>query len=133
MPRASCWPARYWAIPARLPCPHGSPIPRPHPLIANSLPWFSPYPAAPLFNDESAFSISRNNGETWNQLAFIDTTVNFFNDFAISADCNTLYLASVSFNGTPNCRNFDSVWRSSLNPAVVAPLPPIPPLGYWYA
>jgi hypothetical protein len=31
-----------------------------------------------------------------------------------------------------NCNSFDSVWRSSLNAAVVAPLPPIPPLGLWY-
>ena len=101
-------------------------------LVANSVDWSDAYLAAPLFNDESAFSISRNNGETWNQLAWIDTTVNYFNDFAISADCQTLYLASASENATASCRNFDSVWRASLNPAVVAPLPPIPPLGYWY-
>jgi hypothetical protein len=101
-------------------------------LVPNSLTWWNPYLAAAVPNDESALSISRNNGETWNQLAWIDSDITYFNDFAISADCNTLYLASVSFNATASCRNFDSVWRASLNPAVVSPLPPIPPLGYWY-
>ena len=99
----------------------------------NGTAWFGGMVAAPIPNDESALSISRNNGETWNQIAFIDTTLTLFNDFAISADCTTLYLASVSANNTaPNCRSFDSVWRSSLNAAVTAPLPAVPPLGLWY-
>jgi len=98
--------------------------------------WWLPYLPA-LFGgenavclDETAISISRNNGETWNQIAFIDTQIAWFNDFAISADCNTLYLASV--NDNVSCEGFDSVWRASLNPAVVSPLPPVPPLGVWY-
>jgi hypothetical protein len=101
--------------------------------------WWLPYHFAiaggedTVCNDETAISISRNNGETWNQIAFIDTQVDWFNDFAISADCNTLYLASVSDNDqNGNCSGFDSVWRASLNPAVVSPLPPVPPLGVWY-
>ena len=99
---------------------------------ANGTAWFAGVLALPIEDDESAISLSRNNGETWNQLAMIDTTIDWFNDFAISADCNTLYLASASANATYNCKAFDSVWRASLNGAVVAPLPPIPPLGIWY-
>ena len=91
-------------------------------------------------NDESAFSISRNNGDTWNQLSLIDTTIDWFNDVAISADCTTLYLASVHRNtgGFVNglivgtCNEFDSVWRSTISPGVAAPLPAIQPIGaYW--
>jgi hypothetical protein len=107
--------------------------------LAPNVGWWTPYHflvaggTDTVCNDETAISISRNNGETWNQIAFIDTQVDWFNDFAISADCNTLYLASVSENATNgNCSGFDSVWRASLNPAVVSPLPPVPPLGVWY-
>jgi hypothetical protein len=83
-------------------------------------------------NDESAFAISRNNGETWNQLAIIDTTIDWFNDVAVAPDCSTIYLASANENTTVGCNEFDSVWRSTLNPNVAAPLPVIPPLGtYW--
>ena len=64
--------------------------------------------------DESAFSLSRNNGETWNQLALIDTRISQFIDIAPSPDCKTIYLASVSDN--INCSGFDSVWRSQNSP-----------------
>ena len=83
-------------------------------------------------NDESAFAVSRNNGETWNELAIIDTTIDWFNDVAVSPDCTTIYLASVNENTGIGCNQFDSVWRSTINPNVAAPLPAIPPLGtYW--
>jgi hypothetical protein len=74
--------------------------------------------------DESAFGLSRNNGETWNQLSQIDTKLNKLTDVASAADCSTTYLAS-SNNGTRAelCDSFDSVWRSSSNPAVSSPLP----------
>ncbi len=98
----------------------------------NGTGWYAGLLGPVVYDDESAISLSRNNGETWNQIAFIDTTISYFNDFAISADCNTLYLASASVNATQPCKAFDSVWRASLNGAVVAPLPPIPPLGVWY-
>jgi len=94
--------------------------------------WWTGFYATPIINDESAFSISRNNGETWNQLALINTTLTKFNDFAISADCKTLYLASASENLTYPCMAFDSVWRSSLSSDVVSPLMVLPPLGGWY-
>ena len=85
-------------------------------------------------NDESAFAISRNNGETWNQIALIDTTIDWFNDVAIAPDCTTIYLASVNRNTAfANwCNEFDSVWRATVNPNVAAPLPAVPPIGtYW--
>ena len=77
--------------------------------------------------DESAFSLTRNNGETWNQLSLIDTRINKLTDVAPSADCTTVYLASVN-NGT-QCQGFDSVWRSSTNEKVVAPPLPALPIG----
>ncbi len=64
--------------------------------------------------DESAFSLSLNNGETWNQLALIDTKITRFTDIAPSPDCSTIYLASVNEN--PVCSGFDSVWRSQSSP-----------------
>ncbi len=65
--------------------------------------------------DESAFSLSPNNGETWNQLALIDTRISRLVDIAPSPDCSAVYLASVSDN--VNCSGFDSVWRSQ-NPPI---------------
>ncbi len=78
-----------------------------------------------------AFAISRNNGETWNQLGMIDTTIDWFNDVAAAPDCSTVYIAS-SNNGAPiGCTSFDSVWRSSMNSAVTSPLPAMPIGTYW--
>jgi len=84
--------------------------------------------------DESAFGISRNNGETWNQLSLIDTLINQFTDVAPSDDCTTVYLASINENAaadTDNCTGFDSVWRTSTNADVVAPLPALAIGSYW--
>jgi len=64
--------------------------------------------------DESAFSITRNNGETWNQLSLIDTQINQFTDIAPAPDCSNVYLASVNDNA--GCSGFDSVWRSQSSP-----------------
>jgi len=92
----------------------------------------SPWISTLIPNDESAFSVSRNNGDTWNQLSLIDTTIDWFNDVAVSADCTTLYLASVHRNMGIGCNEFDSVWRSTISPAVAAPLPALAPIGtYW--
>ncbi len=112
---------------------------------ANKNLWYQMHNWDPVPNDESALSISRNNGETWNQLAAIDTTIDWFNDVAVAPDCTTIYLASANRNTGggvwlgavapvwfPFCNEFDSVWRASVNPNVTAPLPAIPPLGtYW--
>jgi hypothetical protein len=64
--------------------------------------------------DESAFSLTHNNGETWNQLSLIDTRINLLTDMAPAPDCSNFYLASTN-NGT-NCSGFDSVWRSNSSP-----------------
>ncbi|MCX6001652.1 MAG: hypothetical protein NTY79_03855 [Chloroflexi bacterium] len=105
-------------------------------LITSGANWWnsgsSPWITTLVPNDESAFSISRNNGDTWNQLSLIDTTIDWFNDVTVSADCTTLYLASVHRNLGTGCNEFDSVWRSTISPGVSAPLPAIPPIGtYW--
>jgi hypothetical protein len=98
---------------------------RPHPWVSTLIP-----------NDESALSITRNNGDTWNQLSLIDTTIDWFNDVAVAADCTTLYLASVhrnaGFGFAGVCNEFDSVWRYTYSPAIAAPLPALAPVGaYW--
>jgi hypothetical protein len=85
-------------------------------------------------NDESAFAISRNNGETWNQIALINTTVSKLTDVAPTPDCKTVYLASVNTGDTGTsglCGGFDSVWRSSSNSEVVAPFPALPIGTFW--
>ena len=107
-------------------------------IIADNITWWNS-PTRPgrwistlIPNDESAFSISRNNGDTWNQLSLIDTTIDWFNDVAVSADCTTVYVASVHRNIGWGCSEFDSVWRSTISPGVAAPLPAILPIGaYW--
>ena len=95
--------------------------------------WYGGLLNAPIPDDESAFSLSRSNGETWNQLGLIDTTIDWFNDVAAAADCTTLYLASVSENTTanPSCLQMDSVWRTTINSNVASPLP-VYSLGFYY-
>ncbi|MEI6186658.1 MAG: hypothetical protein WCP43_05580, partial [Dehalococcoidia bacterium] len=102
------------------------------PTVADKAKWYQMQTWNPVPNDESAFAISRNNGETWNELSLIDTTIDWFNDVAVAPDCTTIYLASANRNNGTGCNEFDSVWRSSINPNVTSPLPAIPPLGsYW--
>ncbi|MGB8707137.1 MAG: hypothetical protein WCD72_04205, partial [Dehalococcoidia bacterium] len=57
----------------------------------------------PVALDESALAISRNNGETWNQISLIDTTITQFTDIAPTPDCKTIYLASVNACGASTC------------------------------
>lgn len=61
--------------------------------------------------DESAFSLTLDDGYTWNQLSLIDTEISFLSDMAPSASSETLYLASVNTHAGLN--NFDSVWQST--------------------
>lgn len=56
--------------------------------------------------DESAISISRDNGVSWNQIGLIDTRIDWLKSVACSNDENTLYLATINDTG------FDSIWRS---------------------
>jgi len=57
--------------------------------------------------DESAFSRSNDDGDSWNQLSLIDTQMYRLWDYASSANNSVLYLASVN-NYTP----FHSLWRT---------------------
>jgi len=99
---------------------------------ANGTTWWVPLMAPPIPFDESAYGLSRNNGETWNQLSLIDTRIDQFTDIAPSADCKTVYLASINTRDLQDLRcGFDSVWRSSSNPDVTSPLTPLPPGSYW--
>jgi len=93
----------------------------------NSGRWPGGYASVTVPLDESAFALTRNNGATWNELSLIDTRIAKLTDVAPSADCTTVYLASV--NDSDNCTGFDSVWRSSSNEAVVAPPLPASPIG----
>ena len=48
----------------------------------NGTDWWALLYGPPLENDEAAFAVSRNNGETWNQVGLINTTIDWFNDVA---------------------------------------------------
>jgi len=50
--------------------------------------------------DEGAFSVSFDDGDTFNQIGLIDTDMDYLTDVAQSPDCNTSYLASVNLNLT---------------------------------
>jgi len=56
--------------------------------------------------DESAFSVTFDDGDTWNQLSLIDTNIDYISDVAVSPDCNKTFLATVNYQGC-GC---DSVW-----------------------
>jgi hypothetical protein len=60
--------------------------------------------------DESAFSLSTDNGETWDQLSLIDTEIDFLSDVAVTPASDIIYLASVNSHGGIN--SFDSIWRT---------------------
>ena len=76
--------------------------------------WPLPYFVG-LAQDESAFSVSADNGKTWNQTALIDTYINSFTDIAPSPDDAVVYLASM--NNAAVCPGFDSVWRYTTSSA----------------
>jgi len=73
--------------------------------------WADPAKWAGQAYDESAFSQSENDGDTWNQLSLIDTMMAHLCDYALPTDTENdeapylLYLVSVS-------SRFDSIWRS---------------------
>jgi len=64
--------------------------------------------------DEGAWSVTFDDGDTWNQLSLIDTWIDYLSDVAESPDCNKTFLVSVNlyegegYPGEPcGC---DSVW-----------------------
>ncbi len=64
--------------------------------------------------DESALSLSPDNGRTWNQLSLIDTEISFLSDVAVTPASDIIYLASV--NNHAGINNFDSIWRTTGSP-----------------
>jgi hypothetical protein len=62
--------------------------------------------------DESAWSVSFDDGDTWNQLSLIDTYIDYLSDVAKSPDCNKTMLVSVNLNHGCGC---DSVWVYAKN------------------
>jgi hypothetical protein len=62
--------------------------------------------------DEGAWSVTFDDGDTWNQLSLIDTKIDYLSDVAVSPDCNKTMLVSVNdFEGEPGTGcGCDSVW-----------------------
>jgi hypothetical protein len=57
--------------------------------------------------DEGAWSVSFDDGDTWNQLSLVDTNIDYLSDVAVSPDCNKMFLVSVNVESGCGC---DSVW-----------------------
>jgi len=64
------------------------------------------------YYDEGAWSVSFDDGDTWNQLSLIDTYIDYFSDVAVSPDCNKTMLVSVNMpnNDDQQLCYCDSVW-----------------------
>jgi hypothetical protein len=61
--------------------------------------------------DEGAWSVTFDDGNTWNQLSLIDTFVGYFSDVAVSPDCNKTFLVSVhKVDIRYSSCDCDSVW-----------------------
>jgi len=67
--------------------------------------WVSGWKTSSL-NDESAFSFSLDDGDTWNQVGLVDTYINYLSDVAKSPNCNKTWVVSVN-RGYCGC---DGVW-----------------------
>jgi len=63
--------------------------------------------------DEGAWSVTFDDGDTWNQLSLIDTYIDYLSDVAVSPDCNKTFL--VSINGEGAMCQCDSVWLHAVN------------------
>jgi len=57
--------------------------------------------------EESAWSVSFDDGDTWNQLSLVNTWIDYLSDVAVSPDCNKMMLVSVNLDCGCMC---DSVW-----------------------
>jgi hypothetical protein len=76
-------------------------------------------------SDESAFSVSRDDGVSFNQIGLIDTDIDYLSDVAVCPDCGTIYLSTINISDCTTCTACtdmqicevcesacDSVWRS---------------------
>ncbi|MFC2045805.1 hypothetical protein ACFLUH_03910, partial [Chloroflexota bacterium] len=61
--------------------------------------------------DESAFSVSMDDGRSWNQWGLIDTYIDYIDDFQVTGDCNKAYITTYDYDISV-C---DSVWRSEID------------------
>jgi len=59
--------------------------------------------------DESAWSVTFDDGDTWNQVSLVDTKIDYLSDVAVSPDCNKTMLVSVHKVEISYC-DCDSVW-----------------------
>ena len=66
------------------------------------------------YYDEGAWSVSFDDGDTWNQLSLIDTDIDYLSDVAVSPNCNKMMLVSVNIqekgDGESEYCGCDSVW-----------------------
>ncbi|MEJ2047344.1 MAG: hypothetical protein P8X92_04710, partial [Dehalococcoidia bacterium] len=64
--------------------------------------------------DESAFSVSRDEGVSFNQIGIIDTDIDYLSDVAVCPDCGTIYLSSINRmqEWGPCCDGEDDVYQS---------------------
>jgi hypothetical protein len=62
--------------------------------------------------DEGAWSVSFDDGDTWNQLSLVDTWIDYISDVAVSPDCNKTMLVTVNLKNGCGC---DSVWLKAVN------------------
>ena len=60
--------------------------------------------------EEGAWSVTFDDGDTWNQLSLIDTWIDYFSDVAVSPDCNKTMLVSVHKVTIDHYCYCDSVW-----------------------
>jgi len=74
-------------------------------------------PGEYIYYDEGAWSVTFDDGDTWNQLSLIDTYIDYVSDVAKSPDCNKTFLMSVNLENMQNpCESetpvtgCDSVW-----------------------
>jgi hypothetical protein len=77
-------------------------------LLSSPATWPSAYATGTAL-DESALSISRDNGRNWNQVSLIDTQISFLSDVVVTIDSNTMYLATINNTGA----GLDSIWHST--------------------
>ena len=62
--------------------------------------------------DEGAWSVTLDDGDTWNQLSLIDTNIDYLSDVAVSPDCNNMMVVSINAGTGCGC---DSVWLNDMN------------------
>jgi len=69
--------------------------------------------------EESAWSVSFDDGDTWNQLSLVNTWIDYLSDVAVSPDCNKTMLVSVNLVDMSTacdcegCTGCDSTWLNA--------------------